>query len=265
MPSPGRMLIYGGERHSILGGRVDVVFMGTNGWYDTETGNTLSVLVRSKEFNVVLDAGGGLHKLDRYADLSKPTVIMLSHHHLDHVIGLHQLVRFRFQGKVTIVGIMGTHTILHELLRDPYSVPLGLIPYNIEVLEVKEGVHERPFPFHSRLLFHSSPCLGYRLELDGRVIAFCTDTGPCKNTVELARGADLLITESAFRTGESSDLWPHMTPEDALEIKRAAGAKSLVLTHFDAYKYPTLRDREEIEERYPGELRVSKDDMVFKL
>ncbi len=112
-PPPGRMLIYGGERHSILGGRVDVVFMGTNGWYDTETGNTLSVLVRSKEFNVVLDAGGGLHKLDRYADLSKPTVIMLSHHHLDHVIGLHQLVRFRFQGKVTIVGIMGTHTILH--------------------------------------------------------------------------------------------------------------------------------------------------------
>jgi ribonuclease BN (tRNA processing enzyme) len=239
--------------------------MGTNGWYDTDTGNTLSILVRAKDFNVVLDAGGGLHKLDRYADLSKPTVIMLSHHHLDHLIGLHQLARFRFKDKVTVVGIIGTHSALHELLRDPYSVPLGLIPYNIEVLEVKEGVHERPFTFHSRLLFHSTPCLGYRLELDGRTIAFCTDTGPCKNTVELARNVDLLITESAFRTGERSDLWPHLTPEDALDIKRESGAKRLVLTHFDAYKYPTMRDREEVEERYPGQLMVSKDDMIMKL
>jgi len=239
--------------------------MGTNGWYDTDTGNTLSILVRAKDFNVVLDAGGGLHKLDRYADLSKPTVIMLSHHHLDHLIGLHQLARFRFKDKVTVVGIMGTHAALHELLRDPYSVPLGLIPYNIEVLEVREGVHERPFTFHSRLLFHSSPCLGYRLELDGRTIAFCTDTGPCKNTVELARNGDLLITESAFRSGERSDLWPHLTPEDALDIKKESGAKRLVLTHFDAYKYPTLRDREEIEERYPGQLMISRDDMIVKL
>ena len=31
--------------------------MGTNGWYDTDTGNTLSILVRAKDFNVVLDAG----------------------------------------------------------------------------------------------------------------------------------------------------------------------------------------------------------------
>lgn len=259
------MVIYLVQRNSISGGEMDVVFMGTNGWYDTDTGNTLSVLLRAKEINVVLDAGGGLHKLDRYADLSKPTVIMLSHHHLDHLIGMHQLARFRFKDKVTVVGIIGTHAALHELFREPYSVPLGLIPYNIEVLEVREGVHERPFTFHSRLLYHSSPCLGYRLELDGRSIAFCTDTGPCKNTVELARNADLLIAESAFRSGESSDLWPHLTPEDALCIKEEAKAKRLVLTHFDAFKYPTLADREDIEKRYPGKLMVSKDDMVLPL
>jgi len=244
---------------------MDVVFMGTNGWYDTDTGNTLSVLVRAKDLNVVLDAGGGLHKLDRYADLSKPTVIMLSHHHLDHLIGLHQLARFRFKNKLTIVGLIGTFNILQELLREPYSVPLGLIPYDIDFMEVKEGVHDRPFNFHSRLLFHSSPCLGYRLELDGRSIAFCTDTGPCKNTVELARNADLLITESAFRTGESSDLWPHLTPEDAINIKNESKAKRLVLTHFDAFKYPTMHDREEIEERHPGVLTVSKDGMIVSI
>ncbi|TFG55738.1 MAG: MBL fold metallo-hydrolase [Methanomassiliicoccus sp.] len=244
---------------------MDIIFMGTNGWYDTDTGNTLSILIRSKDFNVVLDAGGGLYKLDRYADLSKPTVIMLSHHHLDHLIGLHQLVRFRFKNKVTVVGLIGTYDALHELLREPYTVPMGLLPYNIETLEVKEGMHDRPFTFHSRLLFHSSPCLGYRLELDGMSIAFCTDTGPCKNTIELARNVDLLITESAFRTGESSDLWPHLTPEDALHIKEESGAKRLVLTHFDAFKYPTLADREDIELRYPGKLTVSKDNMMITL
>jgi len=38
-----------------------------------------------------------------------------------------------------------------------------------------------------------------------------------------------------------------------------------VLTHFDAFKYPTMRDREEVGERYPDELTVSKDDMIITL
>jgi ribonuclease BN (tRNA processing enzyme) len=34
-----------------------IIFLGTNGWYDTKTGNTVSTLIVTKEHNIVLDAG----------------------------------------------------------------------------------------------------------------------------------------------------------------------------------------------------------------
>jgi ribonuclease BN (tRNA processing enzyme) len=34
-----------------------IIFLGTNGWYDTKTGNTVSILIVTKEHNIVLDAG----------------------------------------------------------------------------------------------------------------------------------------------------------------------------------------------------------------
>ena len=47
-----------------------IAFLGTNGWYDTKTGNTVSALVDTKKYYIVLDAGNGIHKLDKY--LTKP-------------------------------------------------------------------------------------------------------------------------------------------------------------------------------------------------
>ena len=73
-----------------------IFFLGTNGWYDTETGNTLSILIETKHEYIILDAGGGFHKIGRYIKGSKPIYLFLSHMHLDHIIGLHTLVRFNF-------------------------------------------------------------------------------------------------------------------------------------------------------------------------
>jgi ribonuclease BN (tRNA processing enzyme) len=43
---------------------MNVIFLGTNGWYDTLTGNTCSVLVQSDEYDVIFDAGNGFAKAD---------------------------------------------------------------------------------------------------------------------------------------------------------------------------------------------------------
>jgi len=45
---------------------VKIIFLGTNGWYDSETGNTISILVQTDLVDVVFDAGYGVAKLDRY-------------------------------------------------------------------------------------------------------------------------------------------------------------------------------------------------------
>ena len=70
---------------------MEVVFLGTPGWYDTKTGNTTCVLVESKEHLIILDAGNGIHKVDQYHQGQKPVSLFLSHFHLDHIAGLHIL------------------------------------------------------------------------------------------------------------------------------------------------------------------------------
>jgi len=76
-----------------------VYFLGTNGWCDTDLGNTLCVLVETKQAYIVFDAGNGLFKLDKYIKDNRPIYLFLSHFHLDHIIGLHSLNKFYFPSR----------------------------------------------------------------------------------------------------------------------------------------------------------------------
>jgi len=218
------------------------VFLGTNGWYSTDIGNTTCVLIDSENCYVVLDAGDGLYKLDRYIKTEKPIHLFLSHLHLDHIIGLHVFGKFRFKQKIDIYGYKGTRDGL-QIIRHPYTAPFKDLPLQVEIHDLAEGRHRSPFPFTSKLLVHSDLCLGYRLELDNTVIAYCTDTGICDNLRGLARNADLLITECSFKPGQEEWSWPHLKPEDAAKIAKETNTKQLVLTHFDPDVYKTMKDR----------------------
>ena len=68
-----------------------IIFLGTNGWYDTSLGNTICTLIKTQDFHIILDAGNGLYKIDRHIIDEKPVFLFLSHFHLDHIIGLHIL------------------------------------------------------------------------------------------------------------------------------------------------------------------------------
>ncbi|MEK7333592.1 MAG: ribonuclease Z, partial [Nitrospirota bacterium] len=58
-----------------------ITFLGTNGWYDTATGNTICILVETERYDIILDAGNGLYKADRYISNKKPVYLFLSHFH----------------------------------------------------------------------------------------------------------------------------------------------------------------------------------------
>ena len=245
-----------------------VTFLGTNGWYDTLTGNTCSVLVQSAKYDIILDAGNGIAKADRYITQDTPVFLFISHLHLDHIAGLHTLVKFRFKKGLTIFGQPGITGALNRIICEPYTVPFSDLPYDVTVTELTESRHLVPFPVVCLPLVHPAPCFGYRLELDGKVITYCTDTGACDNAVVLAREADLLITECGLKPGASSPDWPHLNPEDAIRIAQKAHAQRLALMHFGAEVYRTLDDRREVQERflpsYPG-LIVTYDDMTIEI
>lgn len=245
---------------------MEVIFLGTNGWYDTDTGNTISVLVNSEKYHVILDAGNGIYKADRYIYDDLPVYLLLSHFHLDHIEGLHILNKFHFP-VLHIYGQKGTKKALDTIITRPFTIPLNELPYPVQVHELSEGPYKIPFPLECYYLVHASPCMGYRFELDGKRIAYVPDTGICDNAVKLAEDADLLIAECAHLPGEQNPEWPHLNPQDAADIARRANAKKLALVHFDAARYKTIQDRLDAAKSAQGfsDIIAARDELILKL
>ncbi|MHA1723387.1 MAG: MBL fold metallo-hydrolase [Promethearchaeota archaeon] len=224
-----------------------VIFLGTNGWYSTSHANTSCILIKTDNFYLVLDAGDGLYKLDKYIDDDKPIYIFLSHLHLDHIIGFHILNKFRFKKPLEIFGYIGTKKGLYTLLRHPFTASIEELPFSLKIHEINEGSHDIPFPFTSLLLIHADPCIGYRFILENKIITYCTDTGECDNLYLLANNADLFISECSYKPGQVEWEWPHLNPKIAAKIAKKSNVKQLILTHFDAELYNTLKSRLEAE------------------
>jgi ribonuclease BN (tRNA processing enzyme) len=251
-------------------------FLGTNGWYDSATGETPSILIDAKEAYVILDAGNSLRKIDTHiSDKSKPILLFLSHFHLDHVFGLHIMPKFSFRQGITIYGQPGTKEVLARLFSHPFTAALPDLckKMRLEIKDIREGMNLLPsgsqfIPVEARFLVHADPCMGYSFALEGKKITYCTDTGACGNLNALANGADLLITECAWKTRNQSPDWPHLAPEDAAEAARDSGAKRLILTHLDANQYRTQGQRKEAQARARKIFKrtvVAKDNLVVEL
>jgi ribonuclease BN (tRNA processing enzyme) len=73
-----------------------------------------------------------------------------------------------------------------------------------------------------------TPCLGLRLEVDGKVIAYSGDTQWTPALVELARGADLFVCEC---TAFDEPLYSHLSHAELSAHASELGGVRMVLTH----------------------------------
>lgn len=206
--------------------------------------------------------------MDKLLANPKPVDLFLSHFHLDHIEGLHTLVRLDFSKGLRIFGQAGAREALGNVLRQPYTVPLSDMPFRVGVFEIPEERALAPYLTDARPLVHASPCMGFRFELEGRIIAYCTDTGMCSNLIALGRNADLLITECSAIDGQRRDSWPHLTPGDVVTIAKETRAERIAMVHFNASLYPTVKSRMAIQEkayRDADNIIVAFDDLVMEL
>lgn len=223
-----------------------VTFLGTNGWYDTETGSTPCVLIETIDRFIILDAGFGFYKAKEHIRSEKPVALFISHLHYDHLIGLHTLLMFKLAQGIDIYANKVIMKGLKLFLKMPYTSPLLLLPTKVRFHAVT-GPSNSPLKFETARLRHSVPCYGYRFYTEGRIVTYCTDTGLCGSLKKLARDTDLFITECAMAPGEKSFNLFHITPETAASVAVEARAKKLALFHFDPARYPTLDSRKKAE------------------
>jgi ribonuclease Z len=99
----------------------------------------------------------------------------------------------------------------------------------------------------------------------GDSFAIVIDTRYCKNAVDIARGARLLLCESTY-LDEHKDLaykHYHLTAKQAAELAKEANVDKLILTHFSA-RYQNLRPVElEAQAIFPN-TEVAEDLKVFQ-
>lgn len=252
-----------------------IIFLGTNGWYTTETGNTPCILIDSKDRYVIFDAGNGFYKLDRYITENKPIALFISHFHIDHVSGFHTLPKFTFPQGLDIYLAPGRKKDFETLVAPPYTIGYKPDPKNIVNLRMKirlhqlqEGMNTVPFPVEVIEQFHAYKDHGYRVTLDGKTIAYSGDCGITEKSKILASNADLLIHECSFETPRSPEIWGHVAPIQAAQLAKDSGVKQLILTHFDASKYTTIAKRKHAESKakkiFPDTIAAT-DDMICEV
>ncbi len=101
----------------------------------------------------------------------------------------------------------------------------------------------------------------------GISLAFVTDTRPTSSLNALAKDVDLLICESTYDDPKDLPLaraHAHMLAEEAAGLAQAAGAHSLILTHFS----PKIADpsiAEKAAQRVFTNTRAARDGMVVTL
>jgi ribonuclease BN (tRNA processing enzyme) len=99
--------------------------------------------------------------------------------------------------------------------------------------------------------------VAYRIENPAGIAVVLTgDTEPCDDLVELARAADVLISDSSLSGTEV--LGGHMSAAQAGALAREAGVRTLILSHLAPEK-PAADLVAEARAAFPGQVVAAYD------
>ena len=263
----------------------------------------------------VIDAGDNVTRriVQAGEDFRKVGHIFITHPHSDHTMGLATLLvtQWEYQRRepIDVYGPPGTAALVSGAIAyltpnaeirwaEGKKVPMadvfkghdaatGLVyqDANVKVTAV-ENTH-----------FHFAPgtppygkykSYSYRFDTPDRSIVFTGDTGPSEALIALAKGADVLVTETtsvddvvnlykrngswATKTPEEQEGFvrhmkdEHVEPADIGTMAAKAGVKTVVMTHLAPTGDPKetyQRYVDEARKYFSGQILVAKDLMEF--
>lgn len=216
-------------------------------------GNTPCVEIRCGDSILIFDAGTGIRALGNALVKAQSTAelnIFLSHCHIDHVIGLPFFAPLFVKDQVVRVwaGNLNPASGIADAVRKLMSVPL--FPVQVEAFQGRVEFHDfcagetlNPRPgvaLRTAPLKHPGGATGYRVDFDGRAVAYLTDAEIGDGTIDpallaLAKDAALVIVDSTYTDKELSSHvgWGHSSWQQGIRLANAANARQLCLFHHD--------------------------------
>ena len=218
-------------------------------------GNTSCVQVIHNDTCIILDGGSGIQRLGTFLNNdSKELHIMLSHLHIDHIMGLgFFLPLYNPDVKVHIWGPATINESLLERLRRYFSPPL--FPVRLNELPTQPEIHEihcseikiGGITIKTDYVCHPGPTLGFRITCGNSVFAYMPDHEILLGSsnfpnepewisgVDLAKDADLLFHDAQYHPSEYARKvgWGHSSVVDTLTFAKLCNVKKLALFHHD--------------------------------
>lgn len=228
-----------------------IAALGAGGYFPSHGRQTMSYFVVAGERRVLLDAGSGVARLTQpeigaeFPPGSKLDVL-LTHYHLDHVVGLSYLPNLAKERSLTIhapappLTQFGPEAIekllqppLFPLTIDRWAMPTELRPYGAGGPAI-DGLAVRV-----RAQRHPGGSVGVRI---GDELAYVTDTVMDPATVDFARGVKLLLhevwlseEEAALEDAATSG---HSDAGAVADLARQAGVGRLWVVHHHPRRSP---------------------------
>ncbi len=247
-----------------------IIILGTGTLHPVAHQASAGLAVETQGELLGFDLGRGV--LNRYAEAGLDPLALkylhLTHLHPDHCCDLVPLLfalRYAPQPARTeplhITAPEGLSNLLENLRRgwkwlDP-SYPLHL--REAEECEFEEGGAKISTAF----LDHGSMAnLGYRVDSEGKSVVYTGDTERGEGLLNLAKGANILISECSFTDAMAEAA--HMAPSRLGQIARAAQVDKLVITHLYPRTDPAVVERE-VRNHYDGEVVLASDGMTLEL
>lgn len=186
---------------------------------------------------MLLDAGAPLLPHMRRVGIEPRDidVVFLTHFHGDHTLGLPPFVLHRiFIDKprlLTFVGPDGLEERLQALFEISWGIdwkPVMLPRFKARYVTARPRGQVAGYRYETIRLDHGTAgANGYRLHVDGKVLAYSGDTEPTAPLDRLVDGADVAIIEA---TGPG-DVFSHMSWEAAAALKKRHPGTHFIFNH----------------------------------
>ncbi|MBM7786383.1 MBL fold metallo-hydrolase [Tenggerimyces flavus] len=221
-------------------------------------------------YRLVLDLGNGaLGPLASCTDIYGIDAVALTHLHPDHCIDLcayYVARKYHPNGAQPQVPVFAP-TGAADRMATAYGLPLK--PGMREEFDFQnwvggEKIRLGPFLVTVAPMAHPVEAYAIRVEQNGRTLVYSGDTGPTTALVDLARGADLLLTEASFLEGDDNPPDVHLTGREAAEHATLAGVRRLVLTHIPPWHDP-LRVLADARPAYDHPIELAKPGATYDI